>query len=53
MPILIFQFALVFIIIHAAFFAFQSARGAKPDWFEFAYQLAIAVAALWFLLKHT
>lgn len=50
MPILLFQIALVLIIIHAIYGALQSVH--NQSWFEFSYQLAIGVAALWFLLDH-
>lgn len=45
MPVLLFQIALVLIIIHAVYSAVH-----KKNWFEFVYQIAIGVAALWFLL---
>ncbi|WP_164491699.1 hypothetical protein [Staphylospora marina] len=50
MPVLLFQIALVVILIHAVYSAIQSAQG--QNWFEFAYRLAVGVAALWFLLQH-
>jgi hypothetical protein len=52
MPILLFQIALVLIIIHAVVNAVQSVRNNKQNWFEFAYRVAIGVAALWFLLQN-
>jgi hypothetical protein len=52
LPVLLFQVALVFIIIHAVATAVQAARGARPDWFELAYQVAIIIVALWFLVQH-
>jgi hypothetical protein len=32
--------------------AFQSVQGGRQNWFEFSYQVAIIVVALWFLLQH-
>lgn len=50
MPVLLFQIALVLVIVHAVVAAFQTIQGSNQNWFEVVYQVAIAVAALWFLL---
>jgi hypothetical protein len=52
MPVLLFQIALLLIIIHAGSLAWQSVQGGRQNWFEFSYQVAIIVVALWFLLQH-
>ncbi|MFC7441461.1 hypothetical protein [Laceyella putida] len=49
MLLLLFQIALVFILVHAVITAYQLFRA--QNWFEFVYQLAIAVAALYFLFN--
>ncbi|MBA4543583.1 MULTISPECIES: hypothetical protein [Thermoactinomyces] len=51
MPVLLFSIALVLILVHAVVTAIQILQAPKQNWFEFVYQLAIAVAALWFLLQ--
>jgi hypothetical protein len=52
MPVLLFSIALVLILIHAVVTAIQILQAPTQNWFEFVYQIAIAVVALCFLLPH-
>ncbi|MBD1371554.1 hypothetical protein IC620_04185 [Hazenella sp. IB182357] len=51
MPIILFQIALIIIIIHAGYVAFKSIE--SKDWVTFAYQIAVGFAAIWFFLYNT
>lgn len=50
MPVLLFQIALVYIIVHAVVVGAQNIQSANKNWFEIVYQAAIIVVSLWFLL---
>lgn len=50
MPVLLFQIALVYLIVHAVVVGVKGFQATNKNWFEIVYQLAIIVAALWFLL---
>lgn len=56
MPLLLFQIALILIIIHAVYQAvldIQNGLRTLASWIEFLYQLAIAVAAFWLYYVNT
>ncbi|MFC0213061.1 hypothetical protein ACFFK0_11435 [Paenibacillus chartarius] len=50
MPALLFQIALIIIIVRSVFMVFQHAQKSRKEWLELLYYIAVAVAALSFLL---
>ncbi|TCS93961.1 hypothetical protein [Hazenella coriacea] len=52
MLLFILQLALVLILVHAVFTGVQAVRSNRKNWFHFAYRLAIAYIAFYFLLDY-
>ncbi|SIS39410.1 hypothetical protein SAMN05421790_101246 [Kroppenstedtia eburnea] len=50
MPTLLVQIALIVILVRSVYRVIRFFQASKPDWLEVAFQLAVAVISLWWLI---
>ncbi|MGF7087294.1 hypothetical protein JOD24_001130 [Kroppenstedtia sanguinis] len=50
MPTLLVQIALIFILVRSVYRVIRYFQASKPDWFEVAFLLSVAVVSLWWLI---